>query len=67
MDLLCKKSVPPFIFDESFARLDDTRLANTLELLYRLYGEYGQCLLFTCHGREREIMKNTGAFRQIGI
>ena len=67
MDLLCKKSVPPFIFDESFARLDDTRLANTLELLYRLYGEYGQCLLFTCHGREREIMKSIGAFRQIDI
>lgn len=67
MDMLCKKSVPPFVFDESFARLDDARLANTLELLHRLYGEYGQCVIFTCHKREREIMEKTGAFRRIDI
>ena len=67
MDMLCKKSIPPFIFDESFSRLDADRLSNTLELLYRLYGEYGQCLVFTCHEREREIMKNIGTFNDIRI
>ena len=67
MDMLCKKSIPPFIFDESFSRLDADRLSNTLELLYRLYGEYGQCLVFTCHEREREIMKNIGIFNDIRI
>lgn len=68
MDMLCKRSVPPFVFDESFARLDEKRLSNTLELLYRLYGgEYGQCFVFTCHERESEIMKNIGAFNDIRL
>lgn len=51
------ESALPLIFDESFARLDDQRLANLLKLL-SVGGR--QCLLFTSCGREAGILKGLG-------
>ena len=47
----------PTVFDESFARLDDTRLTNMLTLLS---GENGQVIILTSNGREEEILKKEG-------
>lgn len=62
IDVLYKKSIPPFIFDESFMRMDNDRMRNSLKLLCEL-GEAGtQSLLFTCHGREEKLMKTIGVY-----
>ena len=55
---LCKQKLPPFIFDESFTRLDDDRLLSCLEIIEENFGKNAQALVFTCHGRERELAKN---------
>ena len=47
----------PLFFDEAFARLDDRRTARFLRLLEQYAAGGGQCLLFTCHGREREMLR----------
>lgn len=47
----------PTVFDESFSRLDDNRLANMLMLLA---GEKSQVIVLTSNGREEEILKNKG-------
>ena len=47
----------PTVFDESFARLDDTRLTNMLTLLS---GENGQVIILTSNGREEDILKKEG-------
>lgn len=54
---LYKLNKPPFIFDESFSRLDPIRLKNVLTLLADLTNNGLQCLIFTCHGREEAILK----------
>ena len=62
IDVLYKKSIPPFIFDESFMRMDNDRMKNSLKLLCEL-GEAGtQSMLFTCHGREEKLMKTIGEY-----
>ena len=62
IDVLYKKSIPPFIFDESFMRMDNDRMARSLKLLCE-FGEHGtQSLLFTCHGREEKLMKTIGEY-----
>jgi len=52
--LLCGDHLPPMIFDESFARLDDDRLTNMLRLLG---ASGGQILLFTSAGREAALLE----------
>ncbi len=47
----------PTVFDESFSRLDDTRLSNMLKLLS---GEKGQVIVLTSNGREVELLKKEG-------
>ena len=54
---LYKFNKPPFIFDESFSRLDNVRLTNVLTLLADLTNNGLQCLIFTCHGREEAVLK----------
>ena len=55
---LCKTELPPFVFDESFTRLDDSRLLSALTVLESTF-EYGsQAIIFTCHSRESELAKN---------
>lgn len=45
------------IFDESFSRLDDGRLAGMLRLLGR---ENGQTVILTSNGREQDVLKEQG-------
>ncbi len=56
---LCKHSLPPFVFDESFARVDSTRLPAALRLLAGTFGGGSQALVFTCHEREKQLANNT--------
>ena len=60
IDILFRKSVPPFIFDESFMRMDNDRMKNSLTLLCDFGKDGTQTLLFTCHGREEKLMKTIG-------
>lgn len=52
-DLFCQAGECPLIFDESFAFLDDARTANLLDLL-ETSGR--QSVIFSCRGRERELL-----------
>lgn len=62
VELICGDNPPPFIFDEGFSLLDDVRTKNMLAMLlaYTQFG--GQCILFTCHKRETEILRTLGDF-----
>jgi uncharacterized protein YhaN len=50
LELACDGGHPPLLLDDPFVNYDDTRLANTIALLRRLYASY-QILLFTCTDR----------------
>lgn len=56
---LCRGKLPPFIFDESFARMDDERLLSALKIIEKSFGARGQAIIFTCHGRESSLAKNS--------
>ena len=56
---LCKYKMPPFIFDESFSRMDNDRLVSCLGMLDKTFSEKGQVIIFTCHERESKLAKNT--------
>ncbi len=58
-ETLCKNKMPPFVFDESFARMDDERLTSALKLIEKKFSFGGQAIIFTCHGRESSLAKNT--------
>jgi len=58
-ETLCKSKLPPFVFDESFARMDDERLRSALEIIEKKFSGGGQAIIFTCHGRESSLAKNT--------
>lgn len=61
LQMLYKKELPPMIFDEAFATLDDKRLARMIALLLKLSaGGNGQALVFTCHKRERRAAEAIG-------
>lgn len=62
IDILFRKSVPPFIFDESFMRMDNDRMKNSLTMLCDFGKDGTQTLLFTCHGREEKLMKTIGEY-----
>lgn len=55
-DLITSEPLP-LLFDEVTARLDDTRTAQLLLLLRELCATGEQCLLFTCHTRERMLLQ----------
>lgn len=61
-ELICKDSMPPLIFDESFTQLDDTRTFAMLNMLFEYTGENTQSLIFTCHKREGEMLRRIGNF-----
>ncbi len=65
VDLICTKNPPPLIFDEGFSLLDDVRTKNMLTMLYAYAQHDGQCLLFTCHTRETELLKKIGEFNHV--
>lgn len=56
LQILCRDSMPPLVFDESFSRLDDKRLSQTLKLLAVMAKAGVQILIFTAQHRERELM-----------
>ena len=67
IELLYKKTVPPFIFDESFVRIDDARMKNVLSLIGK-YAEHDyQSLIFTCHTREKDAMNALGSYHLLAI
>ena len=47
----------PLILDDALVRFDDTRLAAALQILRRT-AEEKQVILFTCQGREQNILEN---------
>lgn len=51
----------PLLFDDSFALYDDKRLRSALNWLRKAYE--GQILLFTCHTREMEQLKDANLIR----
>lgn len=46
----------PVILDDTFVQYDDIRTERALELL--ISANFSQLLIFTCHGRERNIFSN---------
>ena len=67
IELLYKRSVPPFLFDESFARMDDSRMEKVLTLIYKYSQRNYQSILFTCHTREKTTMENIGSHQTLSI
>ena len=61
-ELLGKDNMPPLIFDESFAQLDDGRTFAMLNMLFNYTASGTQSLLFTCHSREGEMLRKIGNF-----
>lgn len=56
-EILCKEEELPVFLDDTFAMYDEKRLQQALIWLAR---QKKQVLLFTCHKREVEILKQTG-------
>ncbi len=48
--ILYRTTMPPMIFDEAFAHMDDERAGSAVTMLTK--GNVPQSLLFTCQGRE---------------
>ncbi len=67
IELLYKRSVPPFIFDESFSRMDDERMEKVLSLISKYAQKDYQSILFTCHSRERNALQKIGAHKLLSI
>ncbi len=58
LHMLYPKELPPMLFDEAFATLDDKRLTRMIALLHRASvsdteTNTAQAIIFTCHKRER--------------
>ncbi len=56
---------PALIFDESFARLDDSRLALALGVLATAAHDGSQSIVFTSHSRDAAIMESLGEFDHV--
>ncbi|MBR6743807.1 MAG: AAA family ATPase [Clostridia bacterium] len=67
IEMLYKRSVPPFLFDESFAHMDDKRMEKVLTLIYKYSQRNYQSILFTCHSREKDALKSIGAHKIISL
>ncbi|NCB73307.1 MAG: hypothetical protein EOM51_00975 [Clostridia bacterium] len=68
---VCELALPaekacPIILDDALVNFDDERCAKALELLRELAAQR-QIVLFTCHRREPELMKNACDVRIIEI
>ncbi len=59
--LLYRKELPPLVFDESFARLDDGRLRAMFAMQQKAAEEEGmQMIVSTCQTREARILRESG-------
>ena len=45
--------IPPLLLDESLCQMDDTRAKNVLSALSKIAETTTQCIIFTCHSREK--------------
>lgn len=66
-ELVCSGNLPPLTLDESLSLLDETRAANMLAMLYEYTQNGAQCLLFTCHKREGQLMSAIGSYNHIQL
>lgn len=57
----------PLLLDEPAARLDDRRAAALLCCLSEIAESGTQCLLFTCHKREAELLADITPFARIAL
>ncbi len=67
VDLLCKKTLPPFVFDESFSRVDEGRLVSALKLLDNAFGKGAQTLILSCHDREKRAAEKLAGANFVSI
>ena len=56
LSVLYKEGFPPLALDDALTQLDDNRVRNALAVLSKYCADGGQCLLFSCHTREREFL-----------
>ena len=68
---ICELALPastacPVILDDALVNFDDERCKKALEHLHELSSDH-QIVLFTCHRREAELMKNVPNVRIINI
>ena len=61
--MLYRRCTPPTIFDESFARVDDERLAKLLTLA----AAREQSIILTSNDRDARVMRGVGRFREIRL
>ncbi len=66
INTLFRKSMPCVVFDESFSRLDNTRLSQILKLL-KLTGKSMQCILLTSNSREASLMDVSANYSHIKL
>jgi uncharacterized protein YhaN len=64
VNMLYRKSLPPMLYDESFARQDDERLTKLLRMIH---GQKIQSLIFTSNERDASLMRGVGEFRLINM
>ncbi len=60
LSLLFKDELPPLAVDEALSGLDDKRALGALNILVTYAQKGGQCILFTCHGREERLLAESG-------
>ena len=60
LKLLPCEEMPPMLMDESFAMIDDKRAERMLTVLAEHCESGGQCIIFTCHGREEGLLDGAG-------
>lgn len=52
--------IPPLLLDESLCQMDDTRAKNMLTALSKIASTTTQCIIFTCHSREKRACDELG-------
>lgn len=57
ISVLYRGGQPPLILDEALSQIDDRRTAALLSMLSRYCSEGNQCMLFSCHTRESEMVE----------
>ena len=58
--MLFGEELPPLMLDDALCQLDDNRAAKMLSVISRLTSMPLQCIIFTCHDRERLICERDG-------
>ena len=58
---------PPLIYDESFARVDETRLSRVLRMLNASGGDGSQSIMLTCRRLEAELAETNGGANVIRL